>query len=51
MSIKKQCKLLGVAVVGEPVLNGFEQISWEVILLAFEVALLCDVFESLGEGG
>ena len=39
----------GFAVVGKPVLDGFEQIPWEVCLIAFGVAVLCDVVESLGE--
>ena len=39
----------GFAVVGKPVLDGFEKIPWEVCLIAFGVAVLCDVVESLGE--
>ena len=35
----------GFPMVSEPVLDGFEQIPWEVILVAFGIAVCCDVFE------
>jgi len=38
-----------LAVVGNPVLDGFEQIPREVIVVAFGIAVLCDVFEPLRE--
>ena len=37
------------AVVGEPVLDGFEQIPREVGLITLRIAVFCDVVEPLGE--
>ena len=39
----------GFTIVSKPVLDGFEQIPWEAILVAFGIAVFCDVLESLGE--
>lgn len=38
-----------VAVVGEPVLYGFEQVGGEVLLESLRIAVLCDVVESLSD--
>ena len=36
-----------VSVPCEPVLNGFEEVSWKVWIVAFGVSVFCDGVESL----